>query len=218
MVMQTEALGAEVVARAAAAAILQIQDQIADLSGSHGRSGVISRLRIQAKELSSSGAAFDQIKSLALERAADDISWGRAPLANWSTFIDEQDRPSMTDRFAVRLQVGPPEPADEDAAHELSRSIIARALAEEEDAFSAARRFPLLLRRETVLQEALWDDPRLAASPDTRRLMRAVGAALGEKLAPSPAASGARELQPPSDAGGIWRRLLGRVQAYAGLR
>jgi hypothetical protein len=215
MAIHTEASGAEVVARAAAAAILQVQDQVADLSGSHGRSGVISRLRVQSKELSSSGVAFDQIRSLALERAADDIAWGRPPLANWSTFIDEQDRPSSADRFAVRLQVGPPEPADEAAAHELSRAIIARVLAEEEDAFSAARRFPLILRRESVLQDTLWDDPRLLASPEARRLMRSVAAVLLEKLGPCTAPTIAREPQPPS---GIWRRLLGRVQAYAGLR
>lgn len=217
MVMQTEASGAEVVARAAAAAIVQIQDQIAELSDFHGRAGLISRLRLQSQELSTSAVAFDQIKSLALERAADDISWGRAPLANWSTFIDEQDRPTEAARFAIRLQVGPPEPSDEEAAHELTRSIIARALAREKDAFSAARRFPLLLRRESALQEALWDDPRLRASPETRRLMRAVAAALGEKLAPSPAPA-PRERRPPPQRAGIWRRLLGRVQAYAGLR
>jgi len=217
MAIHVEALGAEVVARAAAAAILQVQDQIAELSEAHGRAGVIVRLRARSKALANSGIAFEQIVSLALERAADDIAWGRPPLANWPTFIDEQERPSTADRFVVRLDVGPPEAADAAAAHELSRSIIARVLAEEADAFSAARRFPLLLRRESLLQEALWDDPRLPATPEARRLMRAVAAALQESLGPSAAPVAAREA-PPGQPSGLWRRLLGRVQAYAGLR
>ena len=218
MAIHTEALGAEVVARAAAAAILKVQDEVAELFISHGRSGVIARLRIQSKELSASGVAFEQIKCLALTQAADDIAWGRPALASWSTFVDEERRPSTAERLAIRLQVGPAEPKDDEVARELSRSIVARVLAEEEDAFSAARRFPQLLRREGVLQDVLWDDPRLEASPPVRRLMRAVGAELGEKLSSSPAS--ALQAQPSRTAQprGVWRRLLGRVQAYAGLR
>ncbi|CAN7638267.1 hypothetical protein LJR219_004998 [Phenylobacterium sp. LjRoot219] len=218
MTIHTEALGAEVVARAAAAAIVQVQDEVVDLFGSRGRSGVIARLRIQAKELSASGIAFEQIKSLALDRAADDVSWGRPPLANWSTFVDEESRPSTAQRLALRLQVGPPDPEDDEAARELSRTVIARVLADEEDAFSAARRFPQLIHREGVLQETLWDDPRLAASPSARRLMRAVAADLQRKLSLSPAAAPRLQqpLAPPPQ--NVWRRLLGRVQAYAGLR
>lgn len=213
MAVHMEERGAEVVARAAAAAILQVQDEVLDLFAGRGRTGAIARLRARSRELSISGVAFDQIKSMALERAADDVSWGRPPLASWSIFLDEDGRPSPAERLALRLQVGPPDPADDKAARELRRAVEARILGEEQDAFTAARRLPQLLRREGLLQDALWDDPRLAASPPIRRLMRAVGAQLQQKLAPSPAVAGPGWAAAAPEHRGLWSRLFGRACA-----
>lgn len=217
MAIHTEALAADVVAQAAADAILQVQDEIVDLSAAQGRAGVIASLRSRSAELSNSAIAFDQIKTRALEQAADDIAWGRPPLSEWSIFLDEESRPSTAQRLALRLQVGPPEVADAEIASGLCRAIEARVRAEAGDECCVAR-LPRLLRREQMLHEALWDDPRVPATPEIRRHMRAAGRTLKRKLVPSAASE-----SPPAHAAapgrpGFWRRLIGRLQAFAGLR
>lgn len=208
MAVHPDTHGADAVSRAAAAAILQVQGEVADLFAQQGRAGVVATLRRDAARLSASALAFDQIRSRALDQAADDIAWGRPPLGGWPDFLDPQSRPSTAERLAIRLQVGPPQAGDDHAAGALCRALATRLLAEEEDAFSAARRLPQRMRREEMLQEALWDDPRLTASPQTRRLMRAVGMALARKLGPSPARQAPLPAVAPP-ASGFWRRLLG---------
>ncbi len=161
-----------IVASAAAAAIIEVHNEIHDLAAQAGRAGVVARLRERSAELSHSGAARDQLKSRALEVAADDLAWGRAALSNWPTFFAAELRPTPESRAELRRMVTPYQPADA-VTSSVAASIEARLLQEDDDSFTAVRRFAERLADEVALQSALWDDPRIVADLDARRLMRA---------------------------------------------
>ncbi len=55
----------------------------------------------------------------------------------------------------------------------MATAIEGRLLRGGPDAFAAARRLPGQLANEIVLQATMWDDPRIMATPEARRLMRA---------------------------------------------
>ena len=161
-----------IIASAAAKAIIEVHQEIHDLSTQAGRAGVVARLRERSAELAHSGVGREQLKSRALEVAADDLAWGRAALSNWPTFFAEERRPSPESRAELRRLVTPYQPADA-VASSVAAAIEARLLQDGEDSFAATRQLAERLADEIALQSALWDDPRLAADLNARRLMRA---------------------------------------------
>lgn len=194
-----------IVASAAAAAIIEVHDEIHDLSAQAGRAGIVARLRERAAELSQSGAAREQLKSRALEVAADDLAWGRAALSNWPTFFAAEHRPSPESRAELRRMVTPCQPADAVAAS-VAATIEARLLQEGGDSFAAARQLAERLADEIALQSALWDDPRITADLNARRLMRAGELGLSLRLE----AINRREIErtkPQPKRGGVWKWL-----------
>lgn len=194
-----------IVASAAAAAIIEVHDEIHNLATQAGRAGVVARLRERSAELSQSGAAREQLKSRALEVAADDLAWGRAALSNWPTFFAAEHRPSQESRAELRRIVTPYQPADAVAAS-VAAAIEARLLQEGGDSFAAARQLAERLADEIALQSALWDDPRIAADLNARRLMRAGELGLSLRLE----AINRRKVErakPQPKRGGVWKWL-----------
>ena len=200
-----------IVASAAAAAISEVHDEIHDLSAHAGRAGVVARLRERSAELSQSGAAREQLKSRALEVAADDLAWGRAALSNWPTFFAAEHRPSPESRAELRAMVTPYQPADAVAAS-VAATIEARLLQDGGDSFTAARQLAERLADEIALQSALWDDPRIAADLNARRLMRAGELGLSLRL---DAIKRRKRAKPQPRRGGVWKWLRAPFKARA---
>lgn len=194
-----------IIASAAATAMIEVHDEILDLATQAGRAGVIARLRERSAELSQSGAAREQLKSRALEAAADDLAWGRAALSNWPTFFAADQRPSPEARAELRRMVTPYQPADAVAAT-VASAIEARLLQEGDDSFAAARQLPERLADEIALQAALWDDPRISADLNARRLMRAGELGLNLRLEAIKRRKVERAMPRPKR-GGVWKWL-----------
>ena len=193
-----------IVASAAAKAIIEVHQEIHHLSTQAGRAGVVARLRERSAELAHSGAAREQLKSQALEVAADDLAWGRAALSNWPTFFAEERRPSPESRAELRRLVTPYQPADA-VASSVAAAIEAHLLQDGEDSFAAARQLTERLADEITLQSALWDDPRLAADLNARRLMRAGEVGLSLRLEEIKPRKVQHTRQPRKD--GVWKWL-----------
>lgn len=202
-----------IVASAAAAAIIEVHEEIHGLARHAGRAGVVARLRERAAELVCSGAAREQLKSRALEVAADDLAWGRAALSNWPTFFAEELRPSSESRAELRRLVTPYQPADAVAAS-VAASIEARLLHDGGDSFTAARHLADRLGDEIVLQAALWDDPRIAADLDARRLMRAGELGLSLRLEAIKSRK-AERAKSQLKRGGVWKWLRAPFEPWA---
>jgi len=162
-VIEPSADGDDLVARSAIEAVLVARWECADLLSRRPPRLAADLLRGHAAELAASPFARDQVLSLALETAARDIDRGATPLQQGAMFLFEGDacgtRPRETIREAVLAQ---PQPAGAplDLAAEFERRVAAERLATGE----LARR----MEAEARLQEALWDDPRLAAQPAVR--------------------------------------------------
>ena len=203
--------GAILISQAAAAAVAEVQAAAMEHGAHMGRAGVTVSLRAQARDLAGSAVARDQIRSRAFESAADDVAWGRPPLADWRLFaIDALPAPEA-DRAPLRAAAA--QPVSEDAAHRLAREVEHRALSSD-DTVDAVRSLAVDLAAEAQMQEMLWDDPRIAAAPEVRALMRASAAVLrrrAEELdtpirpAPKPQASPVRA---PARRVSGWRRLF----------
>lgn len=209
----TVGISDSIIASAAAAAIVQVHDEIHDLSAQAGRAGVVARLRERSAELSQSGAAREQLKSRALEVAADDLAWGRAALSNWPTFFAAEHRPSPESRAELRRLVTPYQPADAVAAS-VAALIEARLLQDGGDSFTAARQLPQRLADEIALQSALWDDPRITADLNARRLMRAGELGLSLRLDAINRWKVERA-KPKPRRGGVWKWLRAPFQVRA---
>lgn len=175
-------LTASLVAAAATAAMAEVYDDIVDLFGRHGRAAVVVHLRQRAQMLGRAASARDQLKSCAMDAAADDVAWGRSPFGQWTAFLAQENWPDE----ALRSQVRPPPGYDttqtRTAAEAWARETEARLIRRTSDVCDAARSLPERLAEEVRLQDALWDDPRLPASPATRALIRAGGEALQRRL------------------------------------
>src|SRR5690606_13299718 len=167
--------GAMLISQAAAAAVAEVQAAAMEHGAHMGRAGITVSLRAQARELAGSAVARDQIRSRAFESAADDVAWGRPPLADWRLFAIDTPAASEADR--AHLRPAPTEPVSEDAADRLAREVEHRALSSG-DTVDAVRSLAADLAAEAQLQEMLWDDPRIAAAPDVRALMHASAAVL----------------------------------------
>lgn len=180
------------VSKVAAAAVAELHDSVMEHATHMGRSGIMVRLRVQARELAQSCVGRDQVRSCAFEAAADDIAWGRAPLAAWRTFALEAAAISDSDRAAVRANVPDPDKATEARGGQIARDIERWALTSH-DAFDAIRGLASELSAAAEIQALLWDDPRITAAPDLRAVMRASIAPLQRR-----AGALARDLRPPS--------------------
>lgn len=200
----TTGIADSIVASAAATAIIEVHQEIHDLATRAGRAGVVARLRERSAELAHSGAAREQLKSRALEAAADDLAWGRAALSNWPTFFAEEWRPSPESRAELRRLVTPCQPGDT-VASSVAAAIEARLIQDGEDSFAAARQLAERLADEITLQSALWDDPRIAADVDARRLMRAGEVGLSLRLEAIERRKIVHARQPRK--GGVWKWL-----------
>lgn len=201
--------GVDHVTTAAALTVSRVQALIRDLAGRHGRAGLIAALRRQAEAIAPSGVAFHQIERMALQAAADDLAWGRAPLGAWRLFFDRPPPAMAGARAAIRLRLDARCREDaslEDAvALEIERLVMAQA----REAFVAARDRWSLLEAAAELQAALWDDPRLQASDEIRQRMRSGERGIRRVLARRPKLSGPVSARPPR----LWRRLLMRIGA-----
>ena len=199
--------GGILISTVAAAAVAEVQDSAMDHATHMGRSGIMVRLRMQARELAQSAIGRDQVRSRAFEAAADDIAWGRAPLADWRTFAIDAAQVSDADRAALRAGVPEPDETANARGRQVAREIERRALSTH-DACDAIRGLAAELGAEAEIQESLWDDPRIAAAPELRALMRAsvfpLRRRVGELALP------AHPAPPPQAAPAVrgWRRLF----------
>lgn len=200
----TSGIADSIVASAAATAILDVHQEIHNFATQAGRAGVVARLRERSAELAHSGDAREQLKSRALEVAADDLAWGRAALSNWPTFFAEEWRPSPESRAELRRLLTPYQPADA-VASSVAAAIEARLMQDGEDSFAAARQLAERLANEIALQSALWDDPRLAADLNARRLMLAGEVGLSLRLEAIKRQKVEPARQPRK--GGVWKWL-----------
>jgi hypothetical protein len=201
-------LTASLVGAAAAAAMAEVYDDIVDLFGRHGRAEVVVHLRQRAQMLSRAASARDQLQSCAMDAAADDVERGRSPFGQWTDFLAQENWPDE----ALRAQVRPPPervpPQTRLDAEAWARETEARLIRQTSDACDAARSLPARLAEEVRLQAALWDDPRLPASPATRALMQAGGEALQRRLSELGRVGGRVAAAPPAAPEPSW---LGRL-------
>lgn len=193
------------ISTAAATAVAEVQDALRNHASQLGRSGIIATLRAQSRELAQSSFGRDQIRSVAFDVAADDVAWGRAPLTQWRAF--DLDAAAIPGEVRDQLRATLPE-ADEAVGCEIARELEREALSRG-DAFDAIRGLAGELISAADLQEALWDDPRIAVAPDIRSKMRASVEPLRRRAAAfrisaRPAAVPYPKTTPP----GLWRRLL----------
>ncbi|MDP3173344.1 MAG: hypothetical protein Q8M88_02780 [Phenylobacterium sp.] len=198
--------------KVAADAAAEVQAAVVRHAASMGRSGIVMALRAQACELGASAIGYDQISSLAFESAADDMAWGRTPLATWRPFALGAAGASILERRALRARLPRVDPEAMSRGEQIARAIEHRLLSKH-DAFEAIREHSAALEGHAEIQSALWDDPRIAATSDVRLIMRATIDPLRHRihaLAPAPAPQAAPlclERAPEAQIRG-WRRLF----------
>lgn len=158
--------------KVAAEAIAEVHDSVMDHAAHLGRSGLTVRLRVQARNLAQSCVGRDQIRSRAFEAAADDVAWGRGPLTKWRTFAADAAAVADRDRAALRASVPQSDKASKTRGDQVALDIEREALSSR-DAFDAIRGLAAELTAAAQMQAMLWDDPRIAATPDLRAIMRA---------------------------------------------
>ena len=93
--------------KVAADAAAEVQGAVVGYAAVMGRSGIVMRLRAQARDLATSAIGHDQVSSLAFEAAADDMAWGRAPLESWRPFALGAPGASILERGALRASLPP---------------------------------------------------------------------------------------------------------------
>ncbi|MBO9708220.1 MAG: hypothetical protein J7521_08410 [Caulobacter sp.] len=170
------------VATAAAAALLAAAESVRELSLRHPPDRVSACLSLHAEQMASSPLARDQLLCRALEAAGLDIAAGCEPLAQWPLFFSRRTTPTEAARAGVREWVFAQAGDGLGEGWDVARAVEARLVQERGDAFEAARDQDERLGFEAWLQMALWDDPRIAATAEIRRLMRAGGVRLSERL------------------------------------
>jgi hypothetical protein len=158
--------GSDVVATSMIDALLEARWASADLLARQGAAGASDRLRGRAAELAGSPLGGDQVLSLALDAAAEDLANGRVVLAEGVIAfcgppVDETERRAL--REQVFRQGGARALESEQVADELVRRHA--------DEVCSAAALARLLIDDARLHERLWDDPRLPAAPRTRLVM-----------------------------------------------
>lgn len=194
--------------RCATAAVAVVGDEMAALSGEHGRAGMMVCLRLRSHELSRSALAEDQVRSRAFEAAADDVAWGRMPLQAWLREMSDPSEAPEDQRAAIRATL--PESGHDiiSPAQALVREVEARWARSGDDAFDALRRRSDYLAAARALQAQAFDDPRLRATPALRAVMRCSVELLADMIRPAAGASSGGASEAPAVPGGHWRRLL----------
>lgn len=157
----------DLLARAVARALAVARWEVADLMARRSRDLAPDLLQGRAAELALSPMAADQILSLVLEAAAKDIREGRVPLADPSVL--QGPTPDDIARLSFHHLA-----ADGGAAAfvhdlELVRDLEARHAGTGVRSAELAER----LAEDAALQDMLWDDPRIPAGREERRLMAA---------------------------------------------
>lgn len=191
--------------RCATAAVAVVGDEMAALSGEHGRAGMMVCLRLRSHELSRSALAEDQVRSRAFEAAADDVAWGRLPLQAWLREMSDPSEAPEDQRAAIRATLPDSGHDITSPAQALVREIEARWARSGDDAFDAVRRRGEYLGAVRALQAQAFDDPRLRATPALRAVMRCSADLLADMIRP---AGGGGASEAPAVPGGHWRRLL----------
>lgn len=205
---EPQVTGVDPMVRCATAAVAVVGDEMAALSGEHGRAGMMVCLRLRSHELSRSALAEDQVQSRAFEAAADDVAWGRPPLQAWLQEMSDPSAASEAERLAIRAILPAPGRDITSPAQALVREIDARWARSGQDAFDAARSRSDHLAAVQALQAQAFDDPRLRATPGLRAVMRCSAGLLQDILRQG--AAGAPGASSPGSVGaGLpWRRLL----------
>lgn len=198
--------------KVAAEAAAEVQGAVVSYAAVMGRSGIVMRLRAQARELATSAIGHDQVSSLAFEAAADDMAWGRAPLESWRPFALGARGASILERRALRARL-PPAGTEVASRGEHTALAIEKRLLSGHDAFDVIRGHAGALETHAEIQSTLWDDPRIVATPDVRLTMQASIEPLRRRLhalapAPSPTAALSCLEPPPAAAVRGWRRLF----------
>lgn len=165
-----------------ASAISEVHDQILEHSAYLGRSGIMVRLRVQARELSGSPLGVDQVKASALEAAADDIAWGRAPLGEWRMFGPQHLKPDSLERAWIRDTLPSASTSHRRRGEQAAADYESRCLSQADSAFSGVQQLPHRLETAILLQDLLWDDPRINADGGLRLDMRETRDALQRRL------------------------------------
>lgn len=197
--------------KVAADAAAEVQGAVVSYAAIMGRSGIVMRLRAQARDLATSAIGHDQVSSHAFEAAADDMAWGRAPLETWRPFALGAPGASILERDALRARLQRADPEVASRGERTAQAIVKRLLSGN-DAFDAIRGHASALETHAEIQSALWDDPRIAATPDVRLTMQASIEPLRRRLhalAPIPSPTAALScLEPPPEAPVRGRRRL----------
>ncbi len=185
----------------------EVHDAVVEHATHLGRMGIMVRLRVRARELAQSPIGRDQLRSLAFDAAADDIAWGRAPLATWRTFDSEVDCPADLERLDLRLQLPPPDPAVRSKGEKIAQEIEWNFLASLAGPDTSGGLLEEL-SRSAAIQAALWGDPRIIATQDIRLVMQASIAPLQRRHAAlSPRALSPQLSRPAPHVSG-WRKLF----------
>ncbi len=166
-----DAEGRILVAHVAVRSLLQVQAEILREEAGIGRSGIYWRLRAKARELSTSPAPCDQIAALAYAHAAEDLAWGRAPLAEWRLFTDSSRTPDPRARARLRSELPVAGPETSRDARRLVADLERRVL-QDKDGPQGVLEAGQMLGQAAVLQHLLWDDPRIEAAVPVRLVMR----------------------------------------------
>jgi hypothetical protein len=157
----------DVVASALVEAVVAARWESAEVLSRRPSEAAADLLRGHSAELANSPFARDQLLKLALEAAAADIEKGRSPLEQGALFYLAQGTPDPEERDELRGLVAAlaslPVDASERLVPEFERRQSAEGLTDEQ---LCAR-----LLQEAQLQEAVWDDPRLAAEPQVRLMI-----------------------------------------------
>lgn len=199
--------GVDAISRSVALAITQVQAEIQGLASTRGRAGLIAALRQRAESLAPSPIAHQQILAAALRTAADDIAWGRSPLAGWRDGFGGEGAPQARARLRERLEGAYVQ--DRALEDSIAAEIEALLVRQAGDAFAAARDYASSLALALQLQAGLWDEPGLPIADQTRLRMKAGEHGLRRRL--TLAARPRRPVAPPPQpAAPLWRRVLRR--------
>lgn len=161
--------GEAVVAAAAIRAMMDARWEAADLLSRKSPSAAQDFLRARAAELATSWSGRDQVMSVALDAAADDLQQGSPPLGSGALFFFARP-PAPADKVDVQRAVFARLGAEDLEVD----NVVARLEAEHRGELSGASAFAELSRRllnDARLHKHLWDDPRIPAGPDLRLVM-----------------------------------------------
>ena len=157
----------DLLARAVGRALAGGRWEVADLIARRSRELAPDLLEGRAAELALSPLAADQILCLVLDRGADDVREGRTPLVE-AVFLDGPG-PDDATRLGFQRLGREAEAAAFVRDLELVRDLEAR----HDLAGLRGGELAEHLAEDAALQDLLWDDPRIPADLEVRRLMRA---------------------------------------------